>query len=557
DTEELFYSAARELLRPRKDRTTTIPRRQMDDALEEVAKNLEEADEPDKPLARRLLAVYSYVAAWANRSVSRVLAGKEENRRRELLKQCLELDPKAARAALELSQYYTTTFGNPALADEYAQTAVKANPSWVEARVYASRVVLMKGLDIEVERELAKLLQEYPEDANVLRFSAYYAGLRRDYKLSNELFAKALKADFADGYSRDRLIERAVARSDMPTALKLATEARRLDPFDTEAAKQLADLFLYSEKYSLAERELNKALQIAPRDDVLLEKLGQVYSSWADASEGDMADELRARAQDSYEAALEANPKREDIERYLEFLEGEQPPFEAALQEDITARIEAALKLPVDSDNPYEVVYNDEIVVVNEDGTTSQYLQRAYRITNDNGREWLQSLQVPAYSDQQGRCVAARVWHADGEFEEGRRSRFGASFPPLEIGDIVHVRFRVTDSSQSFFGDFYGTRKELADYVPVREVRCVWVLPQGREFHEYRTGEAPAREEQTVQGRRVWSYRATNLAKVYDEPLAPPLEQRSPTVQISTYANWKEFGRWYYNLIRKQMEPTP
>ncbi|MCA8915470.1 MAG: DUF3857 domain-containing protein [Planctomycetes bacterium] len=557
NAEEQFFASARELLRPRKDRTTTIPRRQMGDALEEVRADWDKADGAERALLGRQLAVYGYVAAWANRSVSRVLAGKEENRRRELLKQCLELDPKAARAALELSQYYTTTFGNPALADEYAQTAVKANPDWVEARVYASRVVLMKGLDIEVERELAKLLQEYPEDANVLRFSAYYAGLRRDYKLSNDLFAKALKSDFADGYSRDRLLERAVARADMPTALKLAGDARKLDPFDTDAAKQLADLYLYSEKYSLAERELAKALQIAPRDDVLLERLGRVYSGWADISAGDKADELRTKAQDAYVAALEANPKREDIERYLEFLEGEQPPFEAALQEDITERIQAVLELPVDSDNPYEIVYNDEIVVVNEDGTTSQYLHTAYRITNDNGREWLQSLQVPAYSDQQGRCVAARVWHADGEFEEGKRSRFGASFPPLEVGDIVEVRFRVTDGSQSFFGDFYGTRKSMADYVPVHEVRYAWVLPPGREFHEYLTNGAPARIEQAVEGRRVWSYRTTDLHKVYDEPLAPPLEQRSPTVQISTYANWKEFGRWYYNLIRKQMEPTP
>ena len=544
----LLIRAVRELLSPALDRTSTRSRRDIDEAMKEFE---------NSPGSAAELSVVQYLAAWANKSASRVLAGKEENRRRELLKQCLDLDPLAARAALELSQYYTTTFGNPASADEYAQTAVKANPTWTEARVYASRVVLMKGLDMEVERELAKLLQEYPEDANVLRFSAYYAGQRRDYKLSNELFGKALKADFADSYSRERLIERAVARADLPTALKLATEARKLDPFDTAAARNLSELFLYSDKFSLAERELNNALKIAPRDDALLEKLAHVYSAWADASQGEEAADLRVKAQETFEAALEANPKREDIERYLEFLEGEQPPFEAALQEDITERIEAALEMPVDGDNAYEVIYSDEIVVVNEDGTTSQYIQTAYRITNDNGREWLQRLEVPAYSDQQGRCVAARLWRADGDIEEGRRSKYGASFSPLEIGDVVQVRFRVTDREQSFFGDFYGTRKPMADYVPVHEVRYSWVLPQGRTFHEYLANGAPARVEQTIQGKRVWSYRATNLHKVYDEPLAPPLEQRSPTVQISTYANWNEFGRWYYNLIRKQMEPTP
>ncbi|MEZ5991963.1 MAG: DUF3857 domain-containing protein [Planctomycetota bacterium] len=543
-----YEEAARELLLPALDRSSSLPRRRMQKALDACA---------ETPVGDNVYAVLSYLAAWANRSSASYSAGREENRRRELLKQCLELDPKAARAALELSQYYTTTFSNPALADEYAQAAVKANPAWVEARIYASRVVLMKGLDIEVERELAKLLQEFPEDANVLRFSAYYAGLRRDYKLSNDLFEKALKADFADAYSRARLLERATSRGDMQTALKLAVETRKLDPFDTSVALQLADMFMNSEKYSLGERELKKALEIAPRDDELIEKLAQVYSAWADASEGDKAKELRERAVETYVDALDANPKREDIERYLEFLEGEQPPFEAALQEDVSERIEAALVKEVDGDDPYEVVYRDEIVVVNEDGTTSQYIQQVYRVTNDNGRDWLQRLSVPAYSDQQGRCVEACVYRADGDIEEGRRSRWSASFPPLEIGDVVQVRFRVTDRTQSFFGDFFGVRKTFMDYVPVQEVRYVWVLPPGRSFHEYLTAGAPPRVETAVNGHKVWSYRAVNLPKLYDEPLAPPSEQRSPTVQLSTYGNWNEFGRWYYNLIRKQMEATP
>lgn len=542
------FDSMEELLMPRLDRTSTKPRRDLELVLTELK---------EKGAGAAETSIVAYLAAWASRSTARYSAGREENRRRELLKQCLELDPKAARAAYELSQYYTTTFGNPTLADDYAQLAVKANPDWIEARIYASRVVAMKGLDMEVERELASLLQEFPDNASVLRFSGYYAGLRRDYKLSNDLFEKALKADFVDPYSRARLLERAVARGDTAEALKHASDARKLDPFDTSGAKQLADMFLHGEKYSLAERELNKALEIAPRDDTLLEKLGQLYSAWADASEGDKATELRGKSLEAYSAALDANPRREDIERYLEYLEGEQPPFEAALQEDITARIQAALDTEVDGDNPYEVIYRDSVVVVNEDGTTSQYIQEALRVTNDNGRDWLQRLPVPAWSEQRGRCVEARVWRADGDIEEGRRSRWSAAFPPLDIGDIVQVRFRVTDTAQSFFGDFYGAREVFSDYVPVHEVRYAWVLPPGRKFHDYRTGNAPERTISSINGRTVWQYRATSLPKLHDEPLAPPPEQRSATVQISTYENWQEFGRWYYNLIRKQMEPTP
>lgn len=548
-----FVSAVSELLVPYRDKTSGFARRTLDDLLTWYD---EQEKEPEGVRASERAAL-AYLAAWASRSAATFASGREENRRRELLEQCVELDPQAARALLELSQYYTTTSSNPTLAHDYARKAVETNPGWVEARLYAARVVLMKGLDVEVERELAKLLQEFPAHVGVLRFAAYYAGLRRDYRLSNELFEKALNADFADGYARDRLAERAVAKNDLAAARRLVKQARRLDPFDIDGALKMAELHLNTGRYALAENELAGALKVAPRDDELLFMRGQVYTAWADNSEGDEAERLREKALDAYADALDANPRRDDIERYLEFLEGEQPPFEAALQEDITARIEAVLDTPVDGDNPYEVVYRDEIVLVNDDGTTSQYIQKAYRVTNDDGRGWLQRVSVPAYSDQAGRCVEARVFRGDGYIEEGRRSRFSASFPPLEIGDVVQVRFRVTDQEQSFFGDFYGTRKVLHDFVPVREVRYAWVLPPGREFHTYRTGDAPGIEKTEVNGRRVWSVRAGPLPKLHDEPLAPPSHQRGDTVQISTYENWKDFGRWYYNLIRKQLEPTP
>lgn len=543
-----FLAAAEELLAPKLDRTSTKPRRDIQEALEAY---------DELPVGDDVYSILSFVAAWANRSAASFSSGREENRRRELLQQCIELDPKAARAFLELSQYYTTTFANPTRAHDYARKAVEANPDWVETRLYASRVVLMKGLDTEVERELASLVKDHPDHVGVLRFAAYYAGLRRDYQSSNEMFEHALKVDFADEYSRARLLERAVAKGDADTANRLADETRRLNPFDIESHKLMGELHLNAEAYEKAEAELNKALEIAPRDDNLLFQVGQVYTAWADSSDGDAAEQYRARALNAYHAALEADPNREDIARYLEFLEGERPPFEAALQEDISDRIDRALEQPVDGDNPWEVVYRDEITVVNADGTTSRHIQEARRVTNDNGRDWLRRVPVPAYSDQAGRCVEARVYRADGGTEEGKRSRFSAEFPPLQVGDVVHVRFRVTDREQSFFGDFYGARKVFRDYVPVHEARYAWVLPDGVEFHTYTTGDGPERETSEVNGRRVWSWRASSLGKLHQEPLAPPPHQRAATVQISTYENWNEFGRWYYNLIRKQMEPTP
>ena len=548
DRPSALHRAVVELLRPRLDRSSSMPRKDMDVALLMHTEKTGPAAEG---------AVLGYLAAWANVSSAGVAAGREENRRRELLLECLKLEPGAARAALELSQYYTRTFANPALADEYAQRAVKLRPDWVEARIHAAGVLAMKGMSSEIERELPKLLKQFPGHPGVLRQAGYYAGRREDYAASNALFEKALAADFTDSYSRDRLMERAVARGDVENATKYSVQRRQLNPFDTGSAGQLANLHVSRGEFEAASGALEAALHIAPRDDDLLAQSGELLAMWAAGESGEEKADLAARSLARFREALEANPRREDLVRYLEFQDRERPKFEALLQEDITERIKQALQSPREGDDPYEVIYRDEITVINDDGTKSFYTQEARRVLNDNGRDQLQSMSAPAWGGQQSRCVEARLHRASGGVEEGRRSAWGASFADLDIGDIVHVRFRVTDREQSFFGDFFGAIEVLADYVPVREMRLVYVFPPGREFHEYTTRGAPARIETTVEGRRAWTYTARDVPKLPDEVLAPEPHQRAATVQISTYKDWKDFGRWYYNLIRKQLEPTP
>lgn len=107
-------------------------------------------------------AILTFLLGEASKSQVRVASGREENKRRELLEKVLELDPKAARAALELAKYYLGTFRNPTESDRYARLAVSLAPKWVEARVFAARVAGMKGLDGEIERELKALLKEFP-----------------------------------------------------------------------------------------------------------------------------------------------------------------------------------------------------------------------------------------------------------------------------------------------------------------------------------------------------------------------------------------------------------
>lgn len=542
-----FAQAAFELFNPSLDQNDPTVRKELSAQLAAM----------DAAASAELRAVLTFLLAEASKSTSRVASGKEENKRRELLEQVLKLDPKAARAALELAKYYSGTFRNPTEADRYAKMAVALAPNWVEARVFAARVATMKGLDGEVERELNALLKEYPNHPSVLRFAGYYRGLRGDYAGSDDLYKRCLeKGDFTDEYCRARLFDRAVERNDVESAVRYAGETRRLNPFDLDSSEGLIRLFLATSSLERAMAECERALNICPREDNFLARKGEIYMRMA-AREPAKAADLKVKAIAAYREAIKCNPNREDLVRYLEFMAEEKPEWEVKLQENIEARVEAALKVPVDGDDPYRVVYREEITVVNDDGTKSIYYQYAYRVCNDDGREVLQELGAPAYAEQVGRCVGARVYRRDGSTEEGRRVESQAMLPPLDVGDIVAVRYRVSDTAQSFFGDFFGAMEPLGDYVPVDEVRLVYVLPKARRFFEYTVNGAPKAERREEGDKAIWTYTAKNLARVPREHNQLPLVQMVPTVQISTYENWKDFGRWYYNLIKKQLEPTP
>ncbi len=551
------HDALCELLTPRFETSSDTARRYLSNILTDFEKSVA-ANKASPAETSHERTILTFLLAEASKSQVRVASGREENKRRELLEKVLELDPKAARAALELAKYYSGTFRNPTESDRYARLAVSLAPRWVEARVFAARVAGMKGLDGEIERELNSLLKEFPEHPAVLRYAGYYRGLRGDYAGSDELFKRCLyKGDYTDTYARERLFSRAVERLDVDAAVQYAGQTRSLNPFDLDTSAGLIKLHLARGYNASALDECERALNICPRDDNFLASKGEILLRMAAKAEGETAAALCKRAIEAYREALVANPNRADLARYLEYIAEEKPKWEYALQESIEPRILEALKQPLDGNDPYRIVYRDEINVVNEDGTKSVYSQYAYRVCNDDGREMLQGLDAPAYSEQTARCVGARVYRADGSTEEGRRVEARAEFPPLRIGDIVHVRFRISDTAQTFFGDFFGAIETLADYVPVDEVRLVYVLPTSRKFYEYRTNGAPARNESLIDNKIVWSYGAKNLARVPTEPMAPPLEQSAPAVQLSTYETWAEFGKWYYNLIKKQLEPTP
>ena len=233
----------------------------------------------------------------------------------------------------------------------------------------------------------------------------------------------------------------------------------------------------------------------------------------------------------------------------------------------------------------------DQIVTkVNKDGTRRQYVHQVIQILNERSVRSFDNYNIPYNPlSQRAKVLNARVIHPDGTYEEARISGNRAiEFPPLAIDDIVQLEYRIEDTGKSFFGDYFGEVFYFASHNPVYRANYTLIAPHEKPLYfnqslgpdyigvEPLNGELveprnPAiRRSEALEWRRtalagpkvtkdentvIYEWTMNNLTPIaIGEPLMPSLDEVAPVLEISSYKDWKEFGRWYWHLIQRQYD---
>jgi tetratricopeptide (TPR) repeat protein len=125
----------------------------------------------------------------------------------------------------------------------------------------------------------------------------------------------------------------------------------------------------------------------------------------------------------------------------------------------------------------------------------------------------------------------------------------------LGVGDVLQysVRYRVTKAEipshfwfeHSFIKDAVVKKEQLEISFP----KDKYVKVVSPEFKPDVAEEA---------GRRIYRWNHSNLEVKPKDPNEAPLRTIPiPSVQLTTFANWEEVGRWYEGLQKDAIEPTP
>ena len=321
----------------------------------------------------------------------------------------------------------------------------------------------------------------------------------------------------------------AADRGDTLGARQKLSDALAREPQNPALHQQLADLFALTGHRQQAEAELTRAMALFPAGDPLRYRLQ--WHSPTDAA---------------------ADPD----ERYVATLDDLQSTRRSPSP---LANVTALADIRIDRVQP--------------NGLYSSRVQQFFRIENQQGAREFQSrsVQYSPVSDTL-RILHARVHKSDGRLLQAEDAgetpvadtsvamyydvrSHALRFPSVEPGDVVEIDYRITPAIQTNpYGDYFGSLMVFRNSMPTALKRYVLVTPASRQFHmrEVRMA-SPAVISQSAT-ERIYRWDAANLAALPNEPRGPAPTSFAPYVHVSTFADFKELGRWYARLISPQLE---
>ena len=490
-------------------------------------------------------------------------AERELNPWRTSLETALALDPDLHRVRIDLARYHLARFGNIARCRELLR------PLLGHPEVLTDVATLMRQVE---EIDLGSVFARRWRDLLYSRASAGpMVSVRREKALElrdrGDLdAAEALVTGLLSYRSLPKSMSDIIDAIDLSRGRESDVLARRIEraqfsPQRPQGWIDLADFHQWQHRLGEALKAIDRALFLRPADETLHARRGNLLN----------ANGNRFAALASFRRSLELEPNQPRIREYTDWLDRERSGIEVEFRRPLESIITAAREKPLGED-PYRVLLESRNVQVNGDGTAERYVQFLARIQNDSGIRQLDTYAIPyAAGEQWVEVLNARVHRTDGTVEKARIrnreprarndeypvwSRSWIDLPPLEIGSIVEIEYRLEDLRPSFFGDYFGDDIVFAGVVP-RDLTAYTIrFEKDRQLYFHPIGLSIQPVEVLDDRWRTLTWEVVSPKTIDPEPEMPPTSELVPRLQVSTYSDWDKFATWYHHLIRRQFESS-
>ncbi|MHC4923244.1 MAG: DUF3857 domain-containing protein, partial [Planctomycetota bacterium] len=480
---------------------------------------------------------------------------KEENTQRRGREKAIEMDGEYAEAYYALADYYTNSLRKLPLAEELCRKALAINDSFLDAHLLLVDIIRRRGYGTEAEVVLREILArpEFNSRTRFLREIASHGNSEGLLSSAADAYKRSLEVDHEDTGARRRLADVLLREGLGEDALGVWEERLRLNPFDVDASRRKAMFLEGHKRYAEAAAAAAVGLEVAPEDERLLDLQARAFHRLGD----------KDKSVAKWKEALKVNPKNAVLKRYVEWLDPSFKPFELPYVEDASTLLAGVKGLEENNaeNDPHSIVLDKAVTRVNPDGTHSVFRQKIVKILNNQGVKRNTSYFAGNFwaGNQAFEWRTARVWRKDGSVEEAQVQSGSPwlRWPRLQPGDAWEVQHRVDELRQSFFGDYFGDGWVFADQVPVQRSEYILLTPEEREIQintrNMPEGAADPEITMSEDGKtRSYAWKMKDLEKVRWEPAMPSWQESQPMVEVTTYKDWNQFTKWWWNLIKKQ-----
>jgi tetratricopeptide (TPR) repeat protein len=347
---------------------------------------------------------------------------------------------------------------------------------------------------------------------------------------------------------------------DATLELQELEQLMQVRPWSSATLRNYAERFQSQGDLETAFALVERALELKPEAAATLALKARLH-----LAAGQLEDAVVA-----LEKELDIDFTDEDERRLLDHLQSlEGATFDAPYHEDLADILARHGELSAEQgskDYSHEYLLYRSVVRVNPDSTANRYFRKVIRVLNANGVRELDEMYFPfSWGDEELRVLTVSVMHPDGSIETARTdSGWRASqvdLPPLQVGDIIDLEWKVSDRGTTFFGKYFAIDHAMtADRsVPTRESQLVLLVPEELplEFHTIRLegAEAEVGIAKNFGTSHTWTVR--DLAPQRIENMMPHAEETVARVQATSYASWDAFGTWWWNLIDAGITVSP
>ncbi|MBU8899030.1 DUF3857 domain-containing protein [Corallococcus sp. M34] len=481
------------------------------------------------------------------------------NDRRRFLEAAVKADPAYMDARVALAEHELDR-GHP----ERVLALLENNLDSADARLLLARAYETLGERPRAQQLVEETFRQFPRIPSVVRAAAQVSRQLGRSKEAMDRMRVVLALRFDDTGTRRQLAALLADAGQIEASEREYAQLLVLNPFDNGARVRLAELKASNGQVDEATALFAEAKALSPDEPEVHEREGRAL----------LAGGKRELALAAFERSLALRPQNPGLKEALRTLKGEAEA--AGTQYLVDARpLQKEAEAYANEDAVYLV--DNTYVRVQKSGLSSRLQQMVVKVLNQRGVDSFRSLPVTYSPDRQEvRVLRARVTKPDGSVVEsyGDNDRninepwtgmyYDArakviSFPSLAAGDTLELTYRLDDTAQdNLLSDYWGDVESVQGVYPKVRFQYLVDMPKERPLYWNKSRLAGVQQAQeTVDaGRVLYRFNARSVSKVVPEPGMPGWSEVAQNLHVSTYKTWDQVGRYWWGLVRDQLQPN-